>query len=105
MKNTIADYEAFWQLTEQIQSSVEKEDWEKMTHLSDNRQGLMEKMAKQENERPAKIEDRRYLADLINKTHVLNGEIQGILEKKKGELVKDFSAEKKMLKAYGAQSV
>lgn len=96
----LLECETFWELTKELLESIQREQWDLIVSISDDRQQLLEKLIALDE---ADIMDealRARWSDLLQHYLAINEEIQRVVEEKMTELQKRIHEEKRLMQAY-----
>lgn len=100
----IKEYEAFRVVTKQMLESVKKDEWDRLSLISDRREALLERLMAFDDTLIPDPSERVRWSDLIRQCLEMNGEMQSLIEEKMGALQKNFNDGKKMFQAYHQHS-
>ena len=104
MRGMVVSYQSLWMMTQELVESVQKEDWDGMVLIRDQREGLLDTLKGCYPEDWATVSNREEIADLIGKTLILEEEIKKLLETKMSTWQRVLNIKRKMEKSYGVHS-
>jgi len=96
--------ETFSVLTKELLMSIQREQWDRIVSISDDRQQLLEELMAFDKTDILDEATRERWSDLLQQFLAMNKEIQKFVEEKMTELQKRIQDEKKLMQAYHLHS-
>lgn len=103
-EEVIKEYELFRGLTQEMLDGIEKDDWDRIGHISERREKLLQELMVMDDTLMTDSVERIRWSDLIRECLEMNGKMQALIEEKMGALQTNYLHEKKLLQTYHPHS-
>lgn len=100
----IKEYEMFKVLTQQMLEGVKNDEWDCIAQIGERREKLLKELMALDDTLMTDSVERMHWSELIRQCLEMNGEMQTLIEEKRGALLKNYNNQKKMFQAYHSHS-